>query len=89
MADQPIPAPVANPAPVTTVVPQKPWWTSMTIWAAGFVGFLQTVPDLVASLNNAIPSLHLATNPIVIQVLSVIGVIVAIYGRLTAKSTIA
>ncbi len=67
----------------------KPWYTSITIWAAAFVGFLQGLPELINAINTAAPSLGLAANPIVIQVLSIIGVIVAIYGRFTATTTIA
>lgn len=66
----------------------KKWYESLTVIAASIVGFLQTVPGIIASLDAALPNLHLAVNPIVIQVLSVIGVIVAIYGRLTAKTTL-
>lgn len=66
----------------------KPWYQSVTIIAASLVAFLQVVPDLINTVNVALPDLHLATNPIVLKVLSIIGVIVAIYGRFTAKTIV-
>lgn len=66
----------------------KPWYSSMTIWAAAIVGFLQTLPDLIAQINSIAPGLGLSANPLVIKILSIIGVIVAIYGRLTASTTL-
>ena len=66
----------------------KPWYQSLTVIASGVVAFLQVLPSIITQIDAAIPSIHLATNPVVIQVLSIIGVIVAIYGRLTAKTTL-
>jgi hypothetical protein len=66
----------------------KPWYQSITIVAASVVAFLQTVPLLITQVDSIFPSLHLGVNPIVIQALSIIGIIVAIYGRLTATTTI-
>lgn len=67
----------------------KAWYTSLTIWATAAVAFLQTVPDIITQINAVAPGLGLSSNPLVIKVLSIIGVIVAIYGRLTAKTVIA
>lgn len=65
----------------------KPWYQSITIIAASIVGLLQIIPDLIAQVDAVLP-VNLAANPIVIKILSVIGIIVAIYGRFTAKTTI-
>lgn len=66
----------------------KPWYKSITIVAASIVAFLQVIPDIVLQINTALPGLALTTNPIVMKVLSIIGIVVAIYGRLTAKTTL-
>ena len=66
----------------------KPWYSSLTIWAAAFVAFLQGVPEIINQINAAAPGLGLAANPLVMKILTIIGLIVAIYGRLTAKTTI-
>lgn len=78
-------------APATQVLtqPSKPWYSSLTIIAASLVGLLQLVPGAVAQIDTVIPTAHIAANPVVIQVLSIIGIIVAIYGRFTATKTIA
>ena len=73
-----------DPLPTET----KPWYQSVTIIAASVVAFLQVVPDILNTVNAAMPDLHLATNPIVMKVLSIIGIIVAIYGRFTAKTIV-
>ncbi len=65
----------------------KPWYQSITILAASVVGFLQFVPEIITKIDEVIPA-DLAANPIVLKVLSIIGVIVAIYGRFTAKTSI-
>lgn len=63
----------------------KPWYSSLTIWATNVVIALQALPGIITWLDASY-SLHLATNPIVISVLSIIAAIVAIYGRFTANS---
>lgn len=67
----------------------KQWFQSITIWASAFVAFLQGVPDIIVQVNAIMPGLNLSSNPLVMKALTIIGVIVAIYGRVTAKSTIA
>lgn len=66
----------------------KKWYQSITIQASAIVAFLQIVPDIIGQINAAVPSLGLSTNPIVMKALTIIGVIVAIYGRFTAKTTV-
>ena len=66
----------------------KSWTSSLTIWAASIVGILQMIPGIITQLDVAIPSAHLAVNPFVIQVMSIIVIIVAIYGRFTATTVL-
>lgn len=65
----------------------KPWYSSITIIAAGFVAFLQGLPTLVAEIDKFVP-MDLSVNPVVVKVLTIAAAIVAIYGRFTAKTQI-
>ncbi len=65
----------------------KPWYQSITVWAGAVVAFLQIIPTIIVEIDKVVPA-DLTANPIVIQALSVIAAIVAIYGRFTAKTTI-
>ena len=65
----------------------KKWYQSLTIVAASIVGFLQFIPEIIGEIDKAIP-MDLSTNPAVIKLLSIIGVIVAIYGRVKANTVI-
>ena len=66
----------------------KKWYESLTIQASIVVAFLQGVPEIITQINAVAPGLGLSANPIVMKVLTVIAVIVAIYGRLTATKVI-
>lgn len=66
---------------------QKPWFNSITIWGAKIVAVATFLPDLVA-LMDAKLGLSLATNPIVMKILAAAGLVVIIYGRLTAKTAL-
>lgn len=66
---------------------QKKWYQSITLWGAKIVAVAMFLPDLVALIDAKL-GLSLATNPIVIKVLGVAGLLVVVYGRLTAKVAI-
>ena len=65
----------------------KVWYTSLTIWAGKAIIVLQAIPLLVIWLDANF-NLNLQTNPVVINILSMIGGALAIYGRVTAKTII-
>lgn len=65
----------------------KPWYQSLTVWAGKAIILLQAIP-LVIAWADASFGLSLQSNPIVINVLSTVAAIIAIYGRFTAKTVI-
>lgn len=65
----------------------KPWYQSLTVWAGKAVIVLQAIPLLIMWLDANF-GLNLQSNPVVIQLLSVVAALVAIYGRVTAKTVI-
>lgn len=67
---------------------QKPWFKSLTIIGAAIAGLATALPDIVNTVQVALPMFHISTNPFVVKVVAICGVIVAIYGRLTAKTTL-
>lgn len=65
----------------------KPWYQSLTVWAGKAIILLQAIP-LVIAWADASFGLNLQSNPVVINILSAIAGIIAIYGRFTAKTVI-
>ncbi len=65
----------------------KAWYQSVTIWAGKIIIVLQVIPLIVAWVDANF-GLQLSTNPVVIQIMSAIAGIIAIYGRVTAKTVI-
>lgn len=65
----------------------KPWYTSLTIWASKAIIVLQALPLFIGWVDSSF-GLQLATNPVVINILSVVAAIVAIYGRMTATKVL-
>lgn len=66
----------------------KKKYKSLTIQAGVVIVLLQGMPEIVAAIDAAIPSVALATNPVVLKVLSAVAGVVAIYGRLRANTKI-
>jgi len=58
---------------------------SLTIQAGSMIILLQSLPMLVAEVDKMVP-MDLSTNPKVIAGLTIASGIVAIYGRLRAKT---
>lgn len=61
---------------------------SLTIQASAAIIFLQGLPEIVAEIDKAIPSMDIATSPLVVKILTVCAGIVAIYGRFRAKTVL-
>lgn len=58
----------------------KPWYTSYTLWAAKIAIVLQVLPDVVSWADSHL-GFHLATNPIVIKVLTIFAAAIVIYRK--------
>jgi len=59
---------------------------SLTIQGAAFVLFLESLPRIISEINNAIPSVDLMANPLIVELLKYAGIAVIVYGRLRAKT---
>lgn len=66
-----------------TTPTSKPWYTSIAIWGSLIAGFTMVIQTITSTLDGSVGT-HLATNPIVMGIIAILGSIMAIIGRFNA-----